>query len=414
MMALSCPNYKYLLLRRTMPELKRSHLGFLDYEMTQLGGSFLHTDSVTRYSNGSTGWFGHCESDLDILKYLSSEYPLVIFDEATTFGGEMFLKLAASCRAPLDSGWLAQVRGGTNPLGVGSDFIKRYFIEKTVDPVDDPDYVASDYATIDTTLSDNPHIDAEQYRRRLSSLPEHVRRAWLGGEWVSEGAYFSDFHPTKEEKGVHKPWHVINTLPTWQGQSLFSLSWLGVYRAIDWGYYPDPAVCLWIIALPNRRSIVFKERTWKRTLAADVAKQIKRESEGLHVIESFCDPTMLIKEGQSYSIGEIFEQNGVPVTPATNDRVLYGYSIHEQLNTMIDETPQLQIVRPVGQFGCPELLRTLPQLQMDPSDPRKLGNGNDHYAVALAYYCMGQAVPSQDPKRPSLPKWMRPKQRARV
>src|SRR6202521_729209 len=73
MMALACPGYKYLLLRRTMPELKRSHLGFLDYEMSQLGGTFLHTDSIAKYPNGSTGWYGHCEQESDILKYLSSE-----------------------------------------------------------------------------------------------------------------------------------------------------------------------------------------------------------------------------------------------------------------------------------------------------------------------------------------------------
>ena len=403
MMALACPNYRYLLLRRTMPELKRSHLGFMDFEMRQLGGTFLHTDSIARYPNGSTGWYGYCETEADILRYLSSEYPLILFDEATTFSGETFLKLAACCRASIESGWLAQVRGGTNPLGIGSDFIRRYFIDKAVSAEEDMEYNADEYATIDTTLADNPYIDAEQYKRRLSALPEHVRRAWLLGEWVSEGAYFSDFHKVQDGR----PWHVIKTQPTWQGKSLEDLSWINVYRAVDWGYFPDPAVCLWIAVLPNTRAIVFKERTWTRTLAPDVAKQIKKESEGMHIVDTFCDPTMFIKTGVSpYSIGELFEQHGVPVTPCQNDRELFGYSIHQYLNTLIDEQPQVQIV----DWACSKLLQTLPTLQMDKTDARKIAAGDDHWAVALAYFCMGQAAPSQKPGMSLVPRWMRHKQ----
>jgi hypothetical protein len=171
---------------------------------------------------------------------------------------------------------------------------------------------------------------------------------------------------------------------------------------------------LWIAVLPNNRAIVFKERSWKRTLAPEVAKQIKRESEGMHIIDSFVDPTMYIKTGVSpFSIAELFEQNGIPVTPSQNDRELFGYAIHQQLNTIIDLEPQVQIVKPLGLYGCPDLIRTIPTLQMDKTDPRKIAPGDDHWAVALAYFCMGKAMPARDPIVPVLPRWRMPKQKHR-
>ncbi len=106
-----------------------------------------------------------------------------------------------------------------------------------------------------------------------------------------------------------KPWHCVQTLPMWKNEYLFNLPWINIYRAVDWGYDPDPAVCLWIASLPSGQAIVFKERTWKRTLASDVAQQIKQESEGMHIVETFCDPTMFIKTGNApYSIGELFQK----------------------------------------------------------------------------------------------------------
>jgi hypothetical protein len=166
--------------------------------------------------------------------------------------------------------------------------------------------------------------------------------------------------------------------------------------------------------LPNRRAVVFKERTWKRTLAKDVALEIKAESRGMHITESFCDPTMNIKEGQDYSIGEIFEMNGVPVTAAVNDRILYGYAVHEYLNTLINGRPQLNIVDAKGPYGCPKLIQTFPTLRRDKLDPRKIANGPDHWVVALAYFCMGMAVASRKSATSSVPQWMRPRKRPSV
>lgn len=414
---LMIPNFRALIIRRTMPELRKSHLAYIEYEMKLLGGIFLHTTFTAKFPNGSTITFAHCETDADILNFLSSEYGFIGFDELSTFTLDQFLQISAAARAPLGAGYQAVVRCSSNPLGVGAEWMKAWFVDHNVRLEDYPDYHPDDFEMQFSTLEDNPHLDRKAYVARLRNLPEHVRRAWLLGEFVNEGAYFSDFMPTRlDEQEEPQPWHVISDLPLLDGRPLFSYSWISIYRAVDWGYDPDPAVCLWIAVLPNTRAIVFKERKWKKTLAADVAKQIVKESEGMHVIETFCDPTMNIKTGTfKYSIGEIFEQHGVPVTVATNDRELFGYSIHNYLNTIIDQQPQVQIVKPgSGRYGCPDLIRTIPQLRMDKVDPRKIANGDDHWAVALAYFCMGQASPSHAPGESSTPRWMRPKREQRL
>ncbi len=412
--AVAHPSHEYLVGHASIPT-HNSHLRFVPAEMKKLGGYYHHTDAQAHYPNGSTGFYGHADTEKDMLHYLSAEYDMVIADEVTTFSKEIITKMLSCVRVPEGSGRIGMMRGGTNKLGPGAEFVRQYFVDKNVPIDEDEDYHPEDWGVIDHQWGDNKYTDIVQYRKRMAPLPEHVRRAWLDNEWVIEGAYFTDFRPTKESK----PWHVIQSLPLYKGISILSQPFLSIYRAIDWGYHPDPAVCLWIAVLPNKRAIVFKERTWKETLAADVAKQIKRESEGMRVIDTFCDPTMVIQTGQNpYTIGDIFEQNGVPLTPSVNKRELYGYAIHNYLNTIIDESvdethpnlvPQLQILAENGIYGCPKLIKTLPMLRMGHPDPTKIADGDDHWAVALAYFCMGQAMPSADPQVSTVPKWMRPR-----
>jgi hypothetical protein len=155
--ALSCPGLTYLIVRRTFPELRKSHLRFIAAEMKKLGGYFNKTESIAYYPNGSKGFFGHCETDADVLTYLSSEFARVYLDEITTFPGEMILKLASCVRVPEHSGWLAVLRGGTNPLGEGADFVNRWFITKDVSAEESDEYDPADYTALPNDSAVGPH-----------------------------------------------------------------------------------------------------------------------------------------------------------------------------------------------------------------------------------------------------------------
>jgi hypothetical protein len=416
MRCLAIPGFQALIVRRTMPELRKSHLTSIPLDMKKLGGEengyvWLSTFSLAKFPNGSQITFAHCETEADILNFLSSEYGAIYFDELSTFTLTQFLQISAAARAPEDAGYVAIVRAGSNPLGMGAEWMKQWFIDKDVRLEDYPDYHPDDFEWHFSTMEDNPSINRKEYEKRLRNLPEHVRRAWLRGEFVIEGAYFGDFRKFKQDESE---WHVIRSEPTWNGLPISDpkhASWISVYRAIDWGWKPDPAVCLWIAVLPNGRAIVFKERRWNETLAEDVAKEIVKESEGMNVVDTFGDPVMFLKDGQDvFSIAEQFEMNGVPMTASVNDRVKYGYAIHDYLNRIIDQKPQLQIV----ESGARDLIRTFPMMRMDPLNPAKIANGEDHWVVALAYFCMGLATPAQDPTKSDIPYWMRPKPRRRT
>src|SRR3990167_6099206 len=167
-------------------ELQKSHLIHIPREMRQLGGTFTFGDKIATYPNGSKGFFSHCQSEEDVLNLLSAEFAWAGFDELSTFEWEMFTKLSASVRVPIGSGLTAMVRAATNPLGISAAQINKYFILKDVSFDEDTEYNPNDWYAVKANLEDNPHVDAAQYRRRFSGLPEHYRRAWIDGEFSLE------------------------------------------------------------------------------------------------------------------------------------------------------------------------------------------------------------------------------------
>lgn len=196
MRALAVPGYMYLILRRTMPELRKSHLLFIQREMGMFKtlypeSTYLKGVSEAHYGNGSVGLFGHCETDADVLKYLGGQFHAINFDEITTFDWDMITKISTSGRVEADSGIMSIIRGGTNPIGVSAEEVYRYFIGKDITPDEDRDYVAAEWDSIHLTSADNVYIDFDQYDKRFAGLPEAYRRAWLRGEWGIEGAYFN-------------------------------------------------------------------------------------------------------------------------------------------------------------------------------------------------------------------------------
>jgi hypothetical protein len=406
------PGFKALLLRRTVPDLRKSHLQFIPMEMARLGGVYLSTTMEARFPNGSLIQFSHCEKMTDVVNYLGSQWGWIGFDELSTFSLEMFLMICAASRVPPTMPYRAVVRAGSNTLGIGSAWMKQWFIDREVNYADFPDYQPDDFEVQYSWLDANKFADVADYTRRLKVLPEHVRRSWLNMEFVVEGAYFSEFHKRNvDDDGNATPWHCIQTMPTWVHngvrQHIRDIPWIKVYRSIDWGYHPDPAVCHWHLVMPNGRKITFMEKTWKRTLAKDVALEIKRASSDMHIVETSCDPTMFVKDGSApFSIADIFEQNGVPLTPAQNDRELYGYSVHEMLATEIEENGRTYPSWQIMEHACPELVRTLPILQMDATNPKKIADGPDHWVISCAYFGMSLAAPSKDPVVSVIPRWM--------
>lgn len=428
MRAMAYPGFKYCVLRRTFPELLKSHLIDLPREMHLLGGTYHHTNHTAIYPNGSVGFFSHCNTEQDVLNLLSAEFYLMFFDEISTFEWGMFVKLAASCRVPesfkksIGIDLEGAVRAATNPLGVSAEMVDRYWVQKDITLDEDSYYNPLDWYAIKANAEDNPYLDAEKYMKRFSGMPEHVRKAWVDGDFSLENAMF-DLQPSRMNKaGERKPYHVIHDLDLKK-----ILQNAVIYRAMDAGWFPDPTVCLWIAHL-GRRHIVFHEKIWYKTTAVDVAEDIKKEDERfarildpsgntkLRVAMTYCDPTMDINTTADIrTVKEIYEANGIPMECSINDREKYATVLYNVLGEEAGEgLPRIQFYKDTNNksLGCPYLIRTIPQMRFHPKKEKYMDDHkHDHAVVSLCYYLLSHSADLRQeiPFGKPLPKWMRPK-----
>lgn len=220
MRGLSVPDCNMILVRRSYPELMRSHLIHIKTEMKLLGGDYHATDHIAYYPNGAKLFFSHVASEADSLNLLSAEFLAAYFDELSTIPWDFFVRLCASVRVREGSGLTAVVRAATNPLGPSAAELFSYFVNKDVDPEEDPDYNPDDWDSLKIQMEDNVHIDQEQYKKRFAGMPAYLKKAWLDGEFALENQLF-DFHPTKDKE----PYHVIPSLPTINGAPLVHEDW---------------------------------------------------------------------------------------------------------------------------------------------------------------------------------------------
>lgn len=405
---LMSPGFRALLLRRTFPQLRGSHFDATEREGKLLGcpKPFNQTKYHLDYANGSKLQFGHCESDAAILDYLSQEWDWIGFDELTTFTFDQFIRISGSARSPLDSGRRAFVRAATNPVGTGAGWVKRYFIDKSVSEEENPSYRPQDWRSIKMNLGDNPYADPE-YIKRLEMLPsESLRRAYIDGEWLIEGQFFSQF---KEKVQGGGDWHVISEMPRLDGVPLHQVPWIQIVRCLDWGYSEaEPGYCAWIAMLPDGTAIVFKEWVFRGKIPEAAAEGIKERSVGLQVRFTMGDP-MMWQERTGESIAETMGRHGVSMIPANNDRENGWMRLHSWLSTVYNDgtgpRPRLQFLTPQEPgtgLGAPYAIRTLPSLQTDPKKPSDITQETsveDHAADALRYWAINRPSPSREPQK---------------
>lgn len=422
MMAMVNPGFKYAILRTSFPELMKNHLNFLEDEKDKLGGEkegyrYNKTDHIFYYPNGSIGYYAQCATDADVKKILGAEVLLVIFDEAPTFQWDHMQMIAASIRAPKGSGLKPMARYLGNPIGDSIDELWTFFIDKDVDVLKYPDYRPNDWRRIEMNIHDNPFLDAKEYWAQFSTLLPHIQKAWREGIRVEENTLF-EFFPTLDGK----PYHVIHEIPKFSdGTPLFTIDrngtyhfpdWVQIYRAYDHGFKPDPAVMLWF-AVYGKRILCFKEMTFERVLAADIAKRVVRESKGMRVVTTYCDPTIDITTGADVkTIKNKMEDAGVPMTCSINRREMFADAVHNGLNDLISpDIPVLQFLAPGRKgTGCPMTIKWLPRMKFDEHDPKKMAEHKyDHWIVALAYFLMS-VIPQTKPSTTTvIKKYMIPK-----
>jgi hypothetical protein len=198
MQAIENADVDTLLLRRTFPELESSLIAYFRRDVPrELYRSYNESKHVVTWHNNSTTRFGHCAHENDIYQYQGAEYLFIGLDETTHFTLKQWQFLTSRNRCPV-RGTFPNMAGATNPGNIGHAWVKALWIDKRAPAGMEraEKYNPADYDFVKATVADNPiYADDVEYRRTLDSLPTHLRRAFLEGDWnVFAGQYFDVFN----------------------------------------------------------------------------------------------------------------------------------------------------------------------------------------------------------------------------
>lgn len=375
LLANNYPDLRLLLLRRTLPELQENHIVPL---MKELSGyaQYNRDQKVIKFPNGSRIKLGYCDQEADVFQYQGQEYDVVGLEEATQFTETQMLYLT-TCNRSTRTDFKPRMYFTCNPGGVGHEWVKRLFIDRNYKASEKPE----EYVFIPAKLTDNTVLmqNNPEYLTVLSNLPEHLRKAYLDGDWdAMEGQYFEEFN-----RAIHvcHPFQI----PQWWKR----------FRAMDWGYR-DPCCVLWFAVAPDGRVYVYDELYITRTIASTVAKMVKEKTGGYKCAYTAASPDAWAKRGatdgiEGVSVEQIFAKNGVPLQKADNSRIVGWQRVREFLQTTDGEKPMLQIFD-----NCVNLIRTLPTLTFDKNDHEDVSDRcEDHAAEALRYGLMSRAKTRQ-------------------
>lgn len=169
------PGYEALILRKTFRDLNQPGAIMSRAKAWLSGTAARWNDNEKRFTfpSGATLTFGYLDSDADVYQYQGAEFQFVGFDELTQFKEFQYRYLISRVRRLKGASVPLRLRSATNPGGIGHDWVKERFISPG-----DPSR-----PFVPSALSDNPHLDADEYRRGLSELDPVTRAQLMSGDW---------------------------------------------------------------------------------------------------------------------------------------------------------------------------------------------------------------------------------------
>lgn len=389
---LRTPRLKVLLLRLEFTDLEKSHLLDLTAEVPRELATYNKTNHRLTFPNESILQFGHCHDQKALKAYLSSQWDMILIDEASLFPPE-FLRLLRTRLRTKNLRIRPQFVLATNPGGQAHLWIKQRFITKK--PDESRHYDPSDWAFIPSSLEDNRYLDSEEYELQFSELSESEYKAYRQGDWDTfAGQFFTEW-----SRNTH-------TAPS----DLEIPEWWEVEGGMDWGYAPSPGYVGWAAFDPHGRVWCYKELVFRESSGKEVAAQIaamcENDMERRMIIRG--DTQMWTKQPDSAvsiadEINEGFAELGVQIVliQANKDRINGWHRMHSYLKPTRKQPetgkpgPWARFLRPPAAGregetatprGCPYLIETIGSQTHDEKRPGDLLKGaTDHGCDAWRY-----------------------------
>jgi hypothetical protein len=407
-------NLKVLLLRLEFKDLEKSHLIELEHEVPGELARYNATLHRLIFPNGSLMQFGHCHDQKALKAYLSSQWDLIIIDEASLFPPE-YLRLLRTRLRTTNRRIRPQFILLTNPGGQSHLWIKQRFITKKPPAEESRHYTPDDWEYIPSSLEDNAYLDPAEYELQFSELSDAEYKAYRKGDWDSfAGQFFTEW-----DRRLHTvPWDT--DIPDW---------W-EVAGGMDWGYAPNPGYVGWGAIDPYGRVWGYKELLLREMSGQEAAAAIVAmcETEMERRMTIYGDTQMWTKQpltGVSIAdeINDAFADLGVEIVlvQANKDRINGWHRMHHYLKP-IHKQPETGTSGPYAFFlqpppagregetatprGCPYLIETIGSQMHDEKKPGDLQKGaTDHGCDAWRYFFITRqpltVVPTD--KRPPVP-----------
>ena len=386
------PNLQIYLFRRTYPDLIANHMNGSG-SLPELLGPFISTGQCKlnlsrneiEWENGAKIHLCHCQHEQDVLKYQGAEIHVLLIDELTHFTEYQYRFLRNRVRLgglSVPSQWkskLPMILTGSNPGGVGHQWVKRTFIDMAT-PMEirkmPPDEGGMLRQFIPARLEDNPTLTENDpgYEDRLSGLgSESLVRAMREGDWdITAGAAFEKLSREKHmirPFAIPKHWTKFTALD-WGTAKPYANAWFAVNdeeviikgRDGEKDKYIQPNSIVMYRELygwngkPNEGC---REESWQ------VAKKILALEDKTEKIDYRIGDSAMWAEHDGPSVAENFAKNGVHLEQSRKDRIANYLEFRNRLD------PDEGMPGFYAFETCYHFWRTVPDLQLDERQPEK-------------------------------------------
>ncbi len=388
-----------VIFRKTYKELdeliKQSHECY-----EGLGWKFSKDNYRWVTSEGSNLTFSYLSNYQDALSHRGFEYDYQGWDELTLWPTSeeydyLGTRLRHTTRNQNTEPIIPRRVCTTNPGGAGHDWVKKHWKIgdfpngmkpiKEIITLEDKREIVKTRIFIPSKLHDNRYLySSGQYEAELRSKPENVRKMLLDGRWdVVEGAFFTEWDPAV---------HVIRPFNPPE-------DWHRVMGA-DWGTR-SPYCFLWAAFNPNGEIFIYRELYGEgnHETAAEVAPKIRRFEQMANedIRERYLDSSCFDKEGLEESTAQVFARMGLHFEPSKKHNKGFSIDRFRDYLKVVNGRSAIHFME-----SCPNLIRTLPTLQVDRSNFDQFDTTGEDHAVDGLLYLIRRGQKSNDENARSL------------
>ena len=354
------------------------------------------SELTIEFSNGSKIFLCHCQHENNVINYQGAEIHLLLIDELTHFTEKIYRFLRGRCRLgalpiPAEySGLFPRIICGSNPGGVGHNWVKLSFIDNAP-PMQERQMPRDEGGMrrqyIPALLADNPTLleNDPDYEAKLEGLGDPILvRAMRLGDWnIIAGGMFDYLWNDGGRRRVHQV-----------APFAIPASWY-VDRSFDWGDSKPFSVGWWAESdgtqAPNGvvypRKTLFRVAEWYgwngranqglKMLAPEIARGIREREAKLGYgiaarVKAGPADGAIYNAGSienTRSIADVMAAEGVKWTVADKSpgsRKVGWQRLREYLSASLQqpmEKPGLFVFE-----GCTQWIRTVPVLPRDEGD----------------------------------------------